>query len=107
MFETSVYSKLPAAFPRFLTRLAIDMFAIVQCWRPPSRLSGPERGRLFESVFLRYCQHRSLHVTEKAGSMTLNGQRAASHFLHENDCVIVTPDVLVQLELKQIGRAHV
>jgi hypothetical protein len=102
MFETSVYPKLPAAFPRFLTRLAIDMFAIVQFWRPPSRLSGPERGRLFENVFLRYCQYRSLHVTEKTGDKTLNGQRAASQFLHENDCVIVTPDVLVQLELKHL-----
>jgi len=103
MVETPINAKVSPAFPRFFTRLAIDMFAVVQYWRPPLRFSGPERGRLFEQVFSRYCQHYGLHVTEKAGSKTLNGQRAASQFLHENDCVIVTPDVLLQLELKHLA----
>jgi hypothetical protein len=105
MVETPIDPKVPPAFPRFFIRLAIDMFAVVQYWRPPLRLSGPERGRLFEQVFSLYCQHNCLHITEKAGSKTLNGQRAASHFLHENDGVIVTPDVLVQLELKHLARS--
>ena len=88
-------------YPQFLVELVADMFAIVQYWEPPA-IPGYERGRLFEEIFYRYCEHRKICLTERAGSRTLNGHRSASGFLHESDAVIVTSDVCVHAELKHL-----
>lgn len=61
------------------------------------------RGRFFEDIFGRYCRYRGLRLTERAGSRTVDGQYSASRFLHESDAVLVTPDLLVHLELKYLG----
>jgi hypothetical protein len=88
-------------YPTFLMGLVADMFAVVQYWEPPA-VSGPERGRLFEQLFYHYCDKRHIHLSERAGCRTLNGQRAASGLMHENDAVIITPDLAVHLELKHL-----
>jgi hypothetical protein len=92
-------------YPKFLTRLCLDMFAIVVHWRPNADVIGPARGRLFEDIFCRYCRYRGLPLKERPGSRTVDGQLSASGFLHESDGVIVTPDLLVHLELKHLGGA--
>jgi hypothetical protein len=91
-----------APFPPLLADVSLDLFAVVQNWRPPTELSGSERGRFFEQVFFSYCQRRGFHLVEQAGSNTLNGQRAASGFHHESDAVIRCGDILLQVELKHL-----
>lgn len=92
-----------STYPKFLTRLCLDMFAIVVHWRPPAAITGPARGRLFEDIFCRYCRYRGLPLKERPGSRTVDGQLSASGFFHESDGVIITPDLLVHLELKHLG----
>jgi hypothetical protein len=89
------------AFPGFFTQLCLDMFAIVQYWQPS--LQGIERGRMFERLLHRYCEDREVRLTERAGSRTLDGERAASGFNHEQDAVIVSPSLAVHLELKHLS----
>jgi len=55
-------------------RLVADMFAIVQFWEAPP-VSPCERGRLFEQSLYRYCEMQDIHLDEKSGSRTLQGQR--------------------------------
>jgi hypothetical protein len=61
--------------------------------------------RLFETLFYRYCEHRKLRLTERAGSRTLNGHRPASRFSHESDAVLATSGACVQVELKHLKSA--
>jgi hypothetical protein len=102
MFADLFRRRAEAPYPAFLIDLVVDMFAIVQYWEPPA-VPACERGRLFEQLFYRYCEKRRIHLNEQAGSRTLNGQHAASGFMHENDAVITTPDVAVHLELKHLS----
>jgi hypothetical protein len=89
-------------FPRFLYDLALDCFAIVQCWEPFA-LSGPERGRFLEKLFCRYCDSKRLRLTEVPGSRTLCGQQSASGFAHESDAVIAMPDLIIHVEMKYLS----
>ena len=102
MFADLFRQRVETPFPEFLTGLVADMFAIVQYWEPPA-VPGPERGRLFEQLFYQYCDKRRIHLAEQTGSRTLNGTRAASGFMHENDAVITTPDLAIHLELKHLS----
>jgi hypothetical protein len=104
MLEDLLRRRKESPYPQFLIELVADMFAIVQYWEPPA-IRACERGRLFESVFYRYCENRKIRLSERAGSRTLNGQRAASGFLHENDAVLATSDVSVHVELKHLTSA--
>jgi hypothetical protein len=88
-------------YPAWFCRLVDDMFAITQHWQPSA--AGPSRGRLFESVFHRYCDFRQLPVTERPGSRTIRHERAASGFSHESDGVLSFPDLTVHLELKHLS----
>jgi hypothetical protein len=88
-------------YPSFLYDLTWDMFSIVRCWSSPA-CRGPERGRLFEQVFYRYCDAKGLPLSERAGSRTLNYAYSASGYLHESDGVIATPDINVHIELKHL-----
>jgi hypothetical protein len=88
-------------YPRFMYEMAWDMFAIARCWTPPD-CTGPERGRLFEQLFYRYCERKHLPLDERAGSRTLNGAPSASGLSHESDAVVATPDVNVHIELKHL-----
>ena len=87
-------------YPRWFYELIADMFAIVQHWEPS--LEGAARGRLFESVFHKYCDHRRLPVTERPGSRTIRHERSASGFLHESDGVIACPNLTLHFELKYL-----
>jgi hypothetical protein len=88
-------------YPVFLYNLAWDLFAVVRCWTPPA-CTGPERGRLFEQVFYKYCDRKRLPLSERSGSRTLDGASSASGFQHESDGVIATPDVNAHIELKHL-----
>src|SRR6266571_5191972 len=57
-------------YPVFLYDLAWDLFSVVRCWTAPP-CTGPERGRLFEKLFYRYCDRKRLPLSETAGSRTL------------------------------------
>jgi len=83
-----------------LYSLSWDIFSVVRCWTPTC--TGPERERLFEQIFYRYCARKRLPLSEKAGSRTLDGSYSASGYLHESDGVIATPDVNVHVELKHL-----
>jgi hypothetical protein len=89
-------------FPRFLCELVIDLFGVVEYWEPS--LTGPARGRLFEGLLYRYCDHRGLTLSERAGSRSLRCERSASGFQHESDAVITTPECTVHLELKHLSQ---
>jgi len=88
--------------PPILCELSLDMFAIVEHW-DPSGLAASERGRFFEQILYRYCDHRRWTLSERAGSRTVRGKYAASGFMHESDGVIVTPELTLMLELKYLG----
>jgi hypothetical protein len=65
--------KSELCYPRFLYRLGLDMFAIVQCWEP-FPLSGPQRGRVFEELLYAYCRRRRIPLSETAGSRTIRSE---------------------------------
>src|SRR3954469_24306582 len=88
-------------YPRALYDLTADLFALVQHWQPT--VHGAARGRLFEGVLYRYAKARRLPLSEKAGSRTVRGVRAASGFMHENDAVLAFPDFTVHCELKYLS----
>lgn len=87
-------------FSARLYDLAFDLFAIVQYWHPDA--SGADRGRLFEKILCRYCEAKQLPMSERPGSRTIRGVRAASGFMHENDAVLAFPDFTVHFELKHL-----
>lgn len=101
MFNTLFYNRQQSrCFPKFLYTLTFDMFCIIQYWEPLS--SGFEKGRVFEEIFYNYCRHRRIDLTERSGSRTIRGQRSASGFLHENDAIIATPELTLQIEIKHL-----
>jgi hypothetical protein len=102
MMDSFFHRRSETYFPRFLYRLAFDIFALTEHWKPQT--SGPERGRLFESVFSRYCRSQDIPTSEQSGSRSLRGVRAASGFMHENDTVIALPDLTVHVELKHLSQ---
>ena len=81
--------------------MTIDLFVLVQHWQPTHQ--GPQRGRVFEGLLYRFADARHLPLSEKSGSRTLRGVRAASGFLHENDAVLAFPDFTVHAELKHLS----
>lgn len=89
-------------YPSFLYCVTWDLFSVVRCWRVIARTAS-ERGRMFEQMFYKYCEMRNLPLVETAGSRTLNGVRAASGLLHENDAVIATPNLNIHVELKHLS----
>jgi hypothetical protein len=101
MLESLFRRRKERPYPQFLVDLVADMFVIVQYWEPPP-MPGCDRGRLFETLFYRYCEHRKIRLAERAGSRTLNGHPSASGFCHESDAVMATPDVCVHVELKHL-----
>jgi len=101
MIDCVVPKRQDQAFPRFYLQLALDMFAVVQYWQPS--LSGAERGRAFERLLYRYCDNRLVSLTERAGSRTMNGEKSASGFNHEQDAVITSPSLSIHMELKHLS----
>ena len=87
-------------FPRILHEICNDLFVIAQYWRPS--VEGVEKGREFERILYRYCEKYRLPITERSGSRTVRGVRAASGFLHESDAVLSFPDMTVHFELKHL-----
>ena len=87
-------------FPRILHRICNDLFAIAQYWLPS--VEGAEKGREFERILYTYCEKYGLPITERAGSRTVRGVRAASGFLHESDAVLSFPDATIHFELKHL-----
>lgn len=90
-------------YPFFFYDFAWDMFSIVRCWSPGTK--GPDRGRMFEQLFYRYCESKGLPLSERAGARTLNFGYSASGFLHESDAVIATPEINLHVELKHLTQA--
>lgn len=101
MIDCIIQKRLDGTFPGFYMRLCLDMFAVVQYWQPS--LNGAERGRAFERLLYRYCENRLVGLAEKAGSRTIDGERSASGFNHEQDAVIVSPSLSVHMELKHLS----
>jgi hypothetical protein len=88
-------------YPQAQYDLTFDLFALVQHWRPT--VVGAERGRLFEGLLNHYSEARQLPLSERAGSRTKRGFRAASGFLHENDAVFAFPGFTIHAELKHLS----
>ncbi|HET6252065.1 MAG TPA: hypothetical protein VFE47_30550 [Tepidisphaeraceae bacterium] len=93
--------KQEAYFPQTFYEVTLDMFAIVQYWQPS--VEGVERGRMFERLLEAHCDARGISLTERPGSRTIRGRRAASKLMHENDAVIACGEVTIQLELKHLS----
>ena len=101
MIDSTLLLDGPLPLPRFFYSICLDLFAVVQYWRP--KLMGIERGRAFERLFYRYCKTRKLGLLECAGSRTLRGEHSASGFSHEQDAVIASPELTFHIEMKHLG----
>ncbi len=64
---------------------------------------GPERGRNFEQLFYKICDRLGVHLTERAGSRSLAGQRSASGFAHEVDGATRAASATTYWELKHLS----
>jgi hypothetical protein len=84
-------------------RAVLGGFALARLWDRQG-LSGPERGRAFESALYRFCENGRLHLSERAGSRTLCGATSASGLKHESDGVIAGPDLILHIETKHLGQ---
>ena len=65
--------------------------------------SGPDRGRNFEKLFYSICERRGVMLSERAGSRTLGGRRAASGFGHEVDGASRAMAAATMWELKHLS----
>lgn len=101
MLGSLFLQKAEGRLPAIIYEMALDLFAIVQYWKPP--VDGAARGRLFEKILYRHCEKRRLPLMETAGSRTVRGVRAASGIMHENDAVIACSDLTIQCELKHLS----
>lgn len=63
---------------------------------------GPERGRRFEGLFYGLCERRGIHLSEKAGSVSLAEQRTASGLRHEVDGATKAVNCVTHWELKHL-----
>jgi hypothetical protein len=83
-----------------LYRLVFAAFRACRTWR--SDLKGPARGRLFEQTLYGEWEGRRLELDTRAGGRLVRGYRSASGLIHENDGVIVAPDLTVHVEAKHL-----
>jgi len=63
---------------------------------------GPERGRRFEKLFYDLCGSRGVHLTEKAGSVSLAEHGSASGLRHEVDGATRSAACITHWELKHL-----
>lgn len=86
--------------PNNILDVVIRAYAIVEV----GGLSGvgPERGRNFERLFYNICKRRGVHLSEKAGSQTLAGQKSASGLRHEVDAATKDLSYITHWELKHL-----
>jgi hypothetical protein len=90
----------PPLLPDNILDVAVRAYAVAEV----GGLSGygPERGRNFERLFYGICERRGVHLTERAGSRSLAGQRSASGFQHEVDGATRSLDCITHWELKHL-----
>ncbi|WP_143712133.1 hypothetical protein [Dehalococcoides mccartyi] len=67
--------------------------------------NGADRGRRFEKLFYSLCDRRGVHLSERAGSVTLAEQRSASGFRHEVDGSTRDVKCVTHWELKHLTTA--
>jgi hypothetical protein len=91
-------------FPPLLPDNILDVAARAYTVTEVGGLSGygPERGRNFEKLFYGICDRRGVHLTERAGSRSLAGQRSASGFNHEVDAATRSLESITHWELKHL-----
>jgi hypothetical protein len=91
-------------FPPLLPDNILDVAARAYTVAEVGGLSGygPERGRNFEKLFYGICDRRGVHLTERAGSRSLAGQRSASGFSHEVDGATRSLECITHWELKHL-----
>jgi len=87
--------------PSKILNLLVRVYAIVEVGGVGG--SGPERGRNFEQLFYRICDRLGMHLTEKAGSRSVAGQRSTSGFAHEVDGATRAASATTYWELKHLS----
>lgn len=90
----------PSLIPMNILHVITRAYAVVEVGGLSG--SGPERGRNFEKVFYAICDRRSVHLCERAGAISLAGQRSASGFRHEVDGATRSASCLTHWELKHL-----
>ena len=64
--------------------------------------NGAERGRRFERLFYSLCDRRGIHLSERAGSVSLGEHSSASGLRHEVDGATRAVDCITHWELKHL-----
>ena len=96
-------SRLPAMAPLLPDRilaLLVRAYAVVEVGGVGG--SGPERGRRFEQLFYKIADRLGVHLTEKAGGRSVNGQYRASGFAQEVDAATRAARASTYWELKNL-----
>lgn len=94
-----------AAFPRVLPENVLDVVARSHSVVEVGGLSGhgADRGRRFEDLFYQMCGRRGVHLTERAGSVSLAEHRSASGLRHEVDGATRSMGCVTHWELKHLS----
>lgn len=87
-------------FPDNIIDILARCYAIVEVGGLSGQ--GVDRGRRFEKLFYRLCERRGVHLTEKAGSVSLAEQHSASGFRHEVDGATRAVNCVTYWELKYL-----
>jgi hypothetical protein len=87
--------------PSNVLELLVRAYAVVEVGGVAG--AGPERGRNFERLFYKICDRLGVHLTERAGSRSLAGQRSASGFAHEVDGATRAASATTYWELKHLS----
>jgi hypothetical protein len=87
-------------FPNNIIDVLARCYAIVEVGGLSGQ--GADRGRRFERLFYGLCERRGIHLTEKAGSVSLAEQRSASGFRHEVDGATRAVNCITYWELKHL-----
>lgn len=99
-WDKPVLADFPCILPENVLDIVARSYAVVEV----GGLSGygAERGRRFEKLFYDLCERRGVHLTEKAGSVSLAEQSSASGLRHEVDGATRSTSCVTHWELKHL-----
>ncbi len=92
---------MPPLLPSSILEVLVRAYAIVEVGGVAG--TGPERGRNFEQLFYKMCTRLGVHLSERAGSRTVAGQRSTSGFAHEVDAATRAATATTYWELKHLS----
>lgn len=99
-WNSPVINNFVPIFPDNVIDILARCYAIVEAGGLSGQ--GADRGRRFEKLFYSLCERRGVHLTEKAGSVSLAEQHSASGLRHEVDGATRAVNCVTYWELKHL-----